>query len=57
MNYVLLKVCVISTGADGGMERSVLNRFLDYALWPTLGMTVGTELHLGRAEGMNFSEC
>jgi len=35
------KGCVISTGAGGGTERSVKNRFLDYALRAALGMTEG----------------
>jgi len=54
MNYVLLKVCVISTGAGGGMMISVLSRFFDYVLWPTLGMTVGTELPLWASRRYEF---
>jgi hypothetical protein len=37
---------VISTGAEGAMERSIQNRFLDSALRAALGMTNFSELRL-----------
>ena len=58
------KGCVISTGAEGGMERSVKNRFLrcvPTCVGTPVGMTMGgcvptrngTLVRLGRALGRN----